>query len=331
MAKSNHESKHKPEVKEKTSVDKAKPTDDKGWDTGTVLLGVGLITAGIVFLLGTLNIVDIYLGNIWQLWPLVIVGVGISFLHLKGAWKNSVVGLFIVASLGLLYVTITNEEGGRLVGSKDENRKQSEVAVGKKANSVDSLDLKIETGAMKVVIDPLNGSQIAKAMLDGNRRFELKADTTVSNTTQQTTISTKGSGFGWTGLSNNKLNVQITKDIPVMLRMDAGAASLDANLADIRIKEFTVDAGASSLKATIGNKEDTVKVSIDAGASSITLRVPKDSGVRVESEGGLSSKNFEDIYEVSNGVYESKDYNQAAKKITIISDVGASSIKIERY
>lgn len=333
MAKSHHKSEQKPEFNATKEVETNDEhvTEKKSWDTGEVLLGAGLITAGVLFLLGTLDVVDIYFNNIWQLWPLFVVGAGVSLLKLTGIWKNIIVGLFIIASLGLLYITVTNEEGGQVVGGKDQNRNRSEVTVTKKANNVEALDLKIDTGAVKVAIDPLDGGQLAKATLESSRQFELKADSTVSNTTQRTTIETKGSAFAWTGSLNNKLNVQLARDVPVNLRMDAGASSLDANLADIRIKEFTIDAGASSLRATIGNKEDTVKVSIDAGASSIKLRVPKDSGVRVESEGGLSSKNFEAIDEISKDVYESKDYSEAGKKIVITTKVGASSIKIERY
>lgn len=333
MAQSHHKSEQKSEAKAAKDIE-VKDEDvvqKKSWDTGEVLLGAGLITAGVLFLLGTLDIVDIYFNNIWQLWPLLVVGAGVSLLKLAGVWKNIIVGLFIVASLGLLYVTVTNEEGGQIVGGKDDSKNRSEVTVGKKANTIEALDLNIDTGAMKVTIDPLDGNQLAKASLESNRRFELKTDSQVTNTTQQTTIRTEGSGFAWTGLSNNRLGVQVARDIPVNLRMDAGASALDANLADMRIKEFAVDAGASSMNVTIGDKEDNVKVSIDAGASSIKLRVPRESGVRVESEGGLSSKNFEDIDEISNNIYESKDYSQASKKIAITTKVGASSIKIERY
>lgn len=333
MVQSHQKSEQKPEVKvtKDSELNDDKVAQKKSWDTGEVLLGVGLITAGVLFLLGTLDIVDIYFNNIWQLWPLLVVGAGVSLLKLAGVWKNIIVGLFLVASLGLLYVTVTNEEGGQIISGKDDSKSRSEVAVSKKMNTIEDLDLKIETGAMKVAIDPLDGGQMAKAVLESNRRFELKTNSTVSNTTQRTTIATKGSGFAWTGLSNNRLRVQIARDIPLNLRIDAGASSLDANLSDIRIKQFAVDAGASSMNVTIGSKEDDVKVSIDAGASSIKLRVPKESGVRVESEGGLSSKNFEGVDEISNDIYESKDYMQAAKRIIISTKVGASSIKIERY
>ena len=89
--------------------------------------------------------------------------------------------------------------------------------------------------------------------------------------------------------------------------------------------------GASSMTLTLGDKEALQKVLLDSGASSMTVRVPRDSGVKLIYDGGLSSKNIADLDEVSEGVYQSPDYDDAKNAIEIKADVGLSSFTLERY
>lgn len=318
----------KPKANHVTKVD---DSPEKEWDTGTVLLGTGLIVAGIIFLLGSLDVIDVHLENIWQLWPLAVIALGISFLKLTGVWRLVVTGIFIIASLGLLVVTLTRQDGAFSWGQSNNHGKESRVSIDRQNDSIERLSLTVNTGAMKMNIASQNGRQLATATLDASERFSLNQSSTTTGSTQEATITTKGSGFGIINLRNANLSVRVAKDIPLHLRIDAGASLLDADLADLRLQEFMIDTGASKVNAKLGNKEDTTKVSIDAGASSITLLVPKDSGVRVEHDGGLTGTDFQDIPKVKDGLYESTNFNSAVKKIVIVSDAGASSIKIERY
>lgn len=314
-----------------SSTSEKDASDKREWQTGAVLLGTGLIVAGVVFLLGSLGIIDVYLGNILHLWPLVVIGAGISLLKLTGVWRVVVTGVFIVVSLCLLVVTLTNSNGIFRQGQSDNRDRQSRVSINRLDTSVDRFALTIDTGAIKMNIDSQDGRQLASATLNASDRFRLEQESTITGSTQETTIATKSSGFGLGGLRDNQLNVRVTRELPLQLRINAGATSLDADLSDVRLQELTVDAGASKLNTKLGSREATLKVTIDAGASSVTLQIPKDSGIRFEHDGGLTGTDFQDVPMIADGVYESADFDTAAKKIIIQSDTGASSIKIKRY
>ena len=72
-------------------------------------------------------------------------------------------------------------------------------------------------------------------------------------------------------------------------------------------------------------------MAIDAGASSVTLHIPKAVGVRVELSGGLKSTHFEAIDKKSDSLYETADFDLAEKHIIVRADMGASRFEIRRY
>jgi hypothetical protein len=45
----------------------------------------------------------------------------------------------------------------------------------------------------------------------------------------------------------------------------------------------------------------------------------------------LNAKDFDDFEKVGNGVWQTKGYNTATKKITLNVDSGLSSLKVDRY
>ena len=60
------------------------------------------------------------------------------------------------------------------------------------------------------------------------------------------------------------------------------------------------------------------------------MQVSAGSGVRVEIDGGLASKDTADLVEPS-GVFESSNYGASVKKINVTGSIGLASFAIERY
>ena len=98
------------------------------------------------------------------------------------------------------------------------------------------------------------------------------------------------------------------------------------------MRELKVDTGASSLDLKIGDKSSMQYITIKAGASDIDIRVPKDSGIRIRFDDGLTSKEFHDLEFVHRDkIYESRDYDSRDKKIELNISSGVSSIDIYGY
>jgi hypothetical protein len=313
---------------EHTELVEKTETKPKGWSFGTLFWGLLFVLVGSLFLLDNFNILEVQLDNIWQLWPLLIIGAGISFLNLRGIWWKVVSIVLVLATIGLVGFVMTSQNG--LQFGQAKSQVHSETKVKRENDEIKKFDLNIETGAIGLKVGSQTGADFATATLDSNRRLTLKTDTQTSNDTQKTTISTKGNGFVWNTLGNT-LNVRLSQSVPTKLLLDTGATSINADLSLVRLTDLTIDTGASSVDAKIGNKEANVTITIDAGASSITLRVPKETGVRVKHDGGATKIDFDDVDKKDNDIYESSNFSSAAQKITIKSDTGASTFTIRRY
>lgn len=304
---------------------------------GSILGGVLLIALGVLFLLQNFNIIQLHLENIWQLWPLAIIAVGISLLNVKGALGIVLNSILIVAAVALAVIGVTNEDGlydnARNVSEKRNSSAHSEQVIDKENDSIRQLDLDIKTGALGVLLgsNPKD-NKLVEAKLHGNDGFKLKTRSEVEDATQKIFVETSGKNVNITNASeDNRLNVDMGKELPTKLKLDAGASSVKGDLSEVKLRELILDTGATSIDLKLGDKEDRLDVDIDTGVSSITLRIPESTGVRVTHDGGLSSTNFENIPKKEDGVFESTNFDSASKQVVIKSDIGVSSFKIVRY
>ena len=133
---------------------KEERSQQKSVNAGSVFWGILLIALGALFLLENLDIVQLHLENVWQLWPLLIVGVGVSLLNLKGALGVIVNVLLIAAVLGLAVIGVTNESGLRLNAEEATSRGDghSNASIEKEDDSVERLAVDIKTGALELVL-----------------------------------------------------------------------------------------------------------------------------------------------------------------------------------
>ncbi|MEZ0484705.1 LiaI-LiaF-like domain-containing protein [Fibrella aquatica] len=116
------------------------------------------------------------------------------------------------------------------------------------------------------------------------------------------------------------------------MQMDFGAGAADFDLSRYAVKTLKIEAGAASLDLKLGEKAAQSDVRISSGMAAVKIRVPKDAGVKLTTDGGLNSTDIDDDFEkVGNSTYLSPNYNTSTKKITIRYDGGLSSLRVSRY
>ena len=320
-----------------TAPKETKPSAEKpaknasGFEGDNFFWGALLIGAGALFLLHNLGIIQLYIGNIWQLWPVVIILIGVSFMQLKGVWSiilNVIATLVIIA---LLFVTLTNENGLRQGPVTHEGDDIMHVEKrGTPWQKVEHADVRVDTGAISLQLGAITeGDTVANAQLEGSRK--ITEETTLDGATQRVTFGTKGHpGFGVLQ-GKNRLNLQLTRQLPIDLTLDMGASAIKGDLSEVQLRTLLIDSGASSIDLKLGSKQDRSNITIDTGASSVKLRIPKEVGYRIERDGGLSRGKFAGTKEVGEGRYETDGFANATKQITIKADTGATAFTIEQY
>lgn len=333
MAKKSAEAKEQApkEDAEYQQPDTKKPEPQTKWRLGRYFWGLLFVLIGTLALLANFNVVDIYLGNLWYLWPLAVIALGVSLLRFRGIWWKIVSILFLLFSLGLIaWVVVDESSVDRFDRAGDSAKQVQEIAYD---SAVALFDLTIKANTTSLHVDSFGGdSAFATAKLSGTS-MQLKTNSTRANATLQANISTEADGLLWFhGLNKNNLDVSLHRSVPTKLTIDSGASRVSADLSQVRLENLDIRAGASEINATLGAVSDISNITIDAGASSVTLRIPKNSGVKIVLDGGLAKSDFDDsIQSTGENTYESADFQNAANKISIAAKIGAGSFTIERY
>jgi len=294
------------------------------WSVNKLFWGLLLILVGGLMLASNFGFVDVKWGNIWRLWPLIIISAGLSIMSFKNVFWRILMVLLVILSLGAIaWVAVGNFSNFSILRSQ-------ELSVNKLSSDVKQAEVSIKAGASVLHIDTANQEQIAKVNLESNYST-LSKTTTQNNNIQQIDFFMTNNNSWWSGDIRNIWDVKLSQSVPIVLNVDAGASETKIDTSSAMLKEMNIKTGASSLDLKLGSIENISNLNIDSGASSVTLRVPSNVGVRLKLEGGLATKELSDLTETTKDTFESLNYPQSQKQINITAKIGVSSFTIERY
>lgn len=303
---------------------------------GRLFWGMFIVLLGLSFLaqnLGILPDLDVW-GFFSVVWPVFIILAGLSIFSKGGilAKTLSIVSMIVIMLLLFAFLIGGSFLGWRnlddLVGVRDElsENKIQEISI-EREPLANAAELRVHFGAGELGIS--GGSQkLAEGALVSNFS-EIRIQNALDGTIQRASIEPNGNFHGFNRYSN-KLDLKLSETLPLDLVIDAGASDIDLDLRELNLMALELRAGASSIDLKLGSKAAQNEVSISTGASSIDLSLPREAGVRIETQGGLSSRNIIGLDRVSDNVWKSEDYDSAAKKINIEISAGVSSVNVNR-
>lgn len=313
----------KTEIKKNDKVTEKNSDNKRGWNAGSIFWGLLLVLVGGLFLVNNLDIADVNFASLWQLWPLLIVAVGLSIIPIKGKLGTVLTAIFTVAALTLVTLTALG-----YVNPQADNKTVTRNAVIKTAE-VEKLRLNIGGGAGTININSADTDEV-KAKLQSSFA-KLHNESSVKGDTQNIEISMDGQGHWLPGSYKNDLTVTIPESLPVELIMDAGAISIEGDLSKLELTRLDIDSGASSIDLKLGSLATVNRVSIDVGMSSVQLSLPKNIGTQVEIDSGLSSRTLPGLKEVAKNRFESDNFDKATNKAIITGSIGMASFDLVYY
>lgn len=293
------------------------------WSVNKLFWGLLLILVGGLMLASNFGYVDVKWGNIWRLWPLIIVSAGLSIMSFKNIFWRILMVILVVVSLGAItWVVIGDPSSLSPVHSQEAS--VSKIADAKQA------EINIKAGASSLKINTADQDEIAKVKLDSNVTT-LSKESNLSNETQQIDFSMNNNSSWWAGDIRNVWDVKLTQSFPITLNVDAGASETQIDTSNAMLRDMNIKAGASSLNIKLGSIEKNSNINIDSGASSVVIKVPSSVGTKLKLEGGLTTKYLSDLTKTSENTFESPNYSKSDKQINITAKIGVSSFTIERY
>ena len=305
-----------------------KAAPKKSFRVGAIFWGALFVFVGTLLLLDNLDVLNVHFMNLWQLWPVLIIGAGVSMFSLRG-WVAAVVSFALVVTLaGLAWLVAVDNSFYK----STQNVQTKVVTLGDTIAATDKeVDVTLNTGAIDLTLSSSDMVRVFSAEVTSSH-LVLNQDTTrVSNGTRYVTLNTDMTRGWWLGPVNNSMDLELTERLPLSLHIETGASSVVGDLSATQLKAMSMSAGASTVDLKFGTKQTRQEITFEGGASKITLRIPTGTGVRVETENGLNNTEFEGISKVSDDVYESTGFSSAANQITILAKLGVSSFEIVRY
>jgi hypothetical protein len=254
-------------------------------------------------------------------WPLILITLGVLFL-LANFGVISDVGDFISRWWPLILILIGLEV---LIGSMWPGRRTETQNLSLDLGGVAQAEVNIDFGAGRLAIGPAAIGKIVDGSFEGGVRY----DASPSGRVRLKADSPNwwwGWGWGWRGFD---WQVGLTKEVPLSLRVDVGAARSDLDLGDLKVTDFTLKTGASETQVRLPRAAGQTRVRVESGVASVRLTVPDGVAARIRSTMGLGSSNIDQRrFPRSGDYYQSPDYDSAANKIDIQMEGGVGSVSV---
>jgi hypothetical protein len=119
------------------------------------------------------------------------------------------------------------------------------------------------------------------------------------------------------------------------LKLEAGASKLKIlGLGNANFEKMRFEGGVGNFVLDFsGELDHSAVVNIELGLGKITIKVPRNFGVKIESEKSFLSHisiDEDDFREVDSNVYQTKNYGKTKGELNLYIEVGMGSVEVER-
>jgi len=312
-----------------------------------VFWGLSLIIIGALLVARNLGFVDFDWFNIIRLWPLLFILWGLSVLPVRETIK---IGVLVILLGGATWFVLEghepdmhlnifsyfNQNSGENYDNGFSNGEKAAEFIKDEhnftvpyADTIQNATLEMDAAAGSFSISDTSSDLLAFSQV-GTFRSLYKYHVYRNNRDVTVNISERNEHIFYN--NNHKKVVIRLSDKPVWdISLDAGASSVNYDLSKFKVRKVSLDGGAGSFNITLGDKYPDVEIDINAGASSITLRIPENTGCDLAITAVLSGKHLPGFQKVSSGHYQTENYDTAQNKIHLNVDAAVSSFRIIRY
>lgn len=287
--------------------------------------------------------------DVWRLWPLILLLLGVSSLV-----KHVTVKKILMSGIGVIAAIIlfSDDENKGIIIELDKDEKVSEVkdsvSVPYDPNLSDTSYLSISAGAASIDIglnedssliliqrhsevleheSEVNGGNIDE--IDTGSSFSI--DHKIRDRINRVNLEFGGNLTLFGNQKLKKAKVLLHPKALWNLDIEGGATSMNADLSALRIATLNLQVGASSISLKLGSIQDTSIYHIEGGAAKFVIDIPEDAGCRIIKESGLSRHHFPTFIQKADNIFESPNYATSKKKIILDIQTGVSSITVKTY
>ena len=303
--------------------------------------GLMLMLIGVLIIGRNLNLLYFDWYNFLKLWPVIFILWGISVLPIRDVFK---IGLLVVVLGGATWFVLDAPYSGRAwpFGYRWNNTErylghnhwQSEARGEQSFNipyndTIQYAKLKMDAAAGRFYLQDTTNNLLDLHERGTRNPFKYILEQNENET--KIDISARRPHVIFFGQDNRDVKLKLNLKPVWNIDLNAGASELDFDMSRYKVERFSIDGGAGSFKVTLGDLYPNTQFKLDAGASSIVIRVPEKSGCDLRLSSVLSDRHLEGFTKIGDQHYQTDNYDTAKNKIHLNIDAAVSSFTIIRY
>jgi hypothetical protein len=297
-----------------------------------IFWGVVLVLIGILFILKNTGVLYFNWHTIWNLWPVLLILWGISIIPVKD-WIKAVLSIITVIITFAVVQQYGNNDNWhlRFKYNDDNDTEITEPVTQNLSEDMDSI-VKYATLVLNIGVGEFSINDTCSKLIELDRTgSEGKYNMTSEDSDSSRVIKLSLEKAEFKGDVKNEVKMKLNA-IPIWdLELNVGAAEVNFDLSPFKTRKVNIQGGASNVEVKLGDAYPENDVNIEAGAASITIRVPKAVGCEITTNTFLASKNFDGFDKIDNHHYQTAGFKTATKKIHINMEAGMASIDVIRY
>jgi hypothetical protein len=293
---------------------------------------------GVVLLANTTEYLDWSVWfKIFSLWPVALIAIGIELLFKKSrlafiAILSPLLFFAVILGTAFLYESDFGEiyRFGRtyhLTQDADSSFTQLDATI-----RLYSGDIQLSSGTDKLVSAELE--YLRKRPLVVSKQDVSDQSYTLRITDRDSRWFRRDLGRRWFRRSyqEKRWEISLTDRIPVSLNLYVRKGEANLDFSELKLHELDLEAKDSEVDLKIGSQTEDATAKIISRGSEVAISVPEDLGLRIINRTKFSFSSFSwfALEEKEDG-YQTPDFEQAARKLTLYLEGSVTELKMRKY
>lgn len=304
----------------------------------SLLLGLALVTLGILLLLTTTGVVSY---GIWlelvDYWPVLLVLAGVEIILAQRAMLAraviivmTITGVVIAAYLSIPVYDPVEPLHSSYVETLDDNGRLR-LSMEYMGGSVELKPARQGTAAPGSVLSADFGSRPAHVIREWSNddvRILLVSSGPLLTRSSDDGRTRHKSRVGFpVGLAD--WNLQVSPDVEVDIEIASGATDLDLDLRDLKVRRLDIEAGTSGIRVQLPRNAGMTHVDIAGVVTDVELVVPQDVAAHIDISAPIRALSI-DLHRFvhMDDVYQSPDYLDAHNRVSIDVEALAADVTV---
>jgi len=295
-----------------------------------------LILLGVILLLNNLGYLpwDVW-SNIWRLWPLLLILIGLEILlGRRGAWWGLIFFWLPLLFVVLLAIGFFGPEGPFL-GARGWQAGPP-VTLSQPLGSIETarVDIRLSAGSLTIAALERDSSLLMQGEFlpgPGGRAPDLDYTSSgMQGTLRLIEPSRTRFPFSWGRRSTTRWQVQLSPRVGIDLNVVADVSSTTLDLSRLYITRFALDADVSSTEVRLPTPRGLVPVEIRGDVSRLDLVVPAGVTARLTARGDVKRVHVASSWTADSRQksYMTGNFERSEDRLDILIDGDISTVEV---